>query len=275
MKWATVLLAVSGCFVLAAMDQSPIRSGASSSPLPPQAPRLRVEPAMAPPEQPDPPEILRFPQTEPILPLLPKRKAVHPYLRLWLSPEPMPLRAKKFTSATTTQSIYIQPYSDGSNWHHIDHYPVSRLEEKWRVSGGMEGLSGWKSDKYRTLPPNGEVKTWTELIPVTNRFGLIQLNKGIRRSYPDGTRFDDILSTEGIVFEHRVRRKESGVWKSEIIYENKLARPEGYTGLKVSCSSCHSQTGTGIYGAGLVPGADTIISDPLDWSAVWVKEPVE
>jgi cytochrome c len=70
------------------------------------------------------------------------------------------------------------------------------------------------------------------------------------------------------MFEHRVRSKDSGRWYSRIEYVDEAARPDGYTGLKVSCASCHSEAGTGKYNDGLVPGGDTVLSDPLDWSLV-------
>lgn len=184
----------------------------------------------------------------------------------WLSPEPMPKGMVRFVPSTTTQRIDI---TDGR--YTIDEVPITSLEEKWQVSGGMVGIEGWHSDKYKLIP--GEVKTWVGDIPVwvgTN----FQTLRGIKRLYPEGTRFDDVLSNDkGDVFAHRVRRKVNGKWKSEVLYVNDEARPQGFTKLGQSCSSCHEKAGTGNYGEGLIPGGDTILSDPLDWEVVRDKTP--
>lgn len=222
------------------------------APVPSQAPSLGVIPPQAPPEQPDP-----APASAP---------------RSWLSPEPFPEGAVQFPSAEHTQQIYQQWDNETQAWwNHNDAFPVSQLAAKWRMSGGMEGIFGWRSDKYRMIPRGEKVEYRTDWISVGNGVGSTQQNKAITRRYPDGTRFDDVLSVNGTVFEHRVRRKENGQWKSEVIYKDKSARPKGYTGLRVSCASCHSQAGTGEYAQGLVPGGDSVISDPLEWG-VWASK---
>lgn len=195
-----------------------------------------------------------------------------PPMNGWISPEEMPEGAVKFASAKDTQSIYVLTDANNQSWNIIDRFPINKLEDKWRVSGGMIGIKGWKSDKYYTPPKGKDVETWTEYVDVTNSFGYTQKNKAIVRKYPDGTRFDDILSVDGIVFEHRVRMKQEGAWRSSVVYEDKSSRPEGYNGLRQSCSSCHREAGTGKYASGLVPGGDTVLSHPLDWSVWQVKE---
>lgn len=187
----------------------------------------------------------------------------------WLSSEPYHEGAEWFKGSKKTQMVY----NTTSGWNHIEEVGVEHLDPKWQMSGGMVGLSGWRSDKFRLLPRGESVKTWTDYADVLNIYGVLQKNKKIIRSYPNGTRFDDILSdVHGKVFEHRVRTKgDDGRWRSEVIYEDKSVRPVGYTGLSVSCASCHREAGTGSYGVGLIPGGDTVISDPLDWS-VWYKE---
>lgn len=185
----------------------------------------------------------------------------------WLSPEPMPTGSEWFKGDGYTQAIYSSS-SEGKRWHHLDPVKVDQLDPVWRVSGGMLGLTGWRSDKFRFIPPGEQVRSWVGLISVWNGGGF-QQNKGLRRSYPIGTRFDDILSDAyGRVFEHRTRSKEdNGKWRSEVIYEDKTARPFGYSGLSVSCASCHSEAGRGNYGQGLIPGSDTVLSDPLPWDS--------
>lgn len=197
--------------------------------------------------------------------------ATHPK---WYSPEEFIEGMEWFKGDKTTQAISINVDQFGTRWNHIEKVSIASLEPKWHVSGGMLGITGWESNKFRYIPEDKEVKTWIQHTQVENSSGDTQPNKAIKRKYPVGTRFDDILSNKETkeVFEHRVRRKElfdgKERWVSEVIYENEKARPEGYNGLSVSCSSCHRQAGTGVYGVGLIPGGDTIISDPLNWS-VW------
>ena len=75
--------------------------------------------------------------------------------------------------------------------------------------------------------------------------------------------FIDALSYEGKPFEIRQREKKNGRWDSSILFRDKAARPPGYTGLKLACSTCHDEAGTGGYGVGLVPGGDGVLSDPF------------
>lgn len=150
----------------------------------------------------------------------------------------------------------------------IDKVPIGNVEAKWHVSGGMQGIRGWTSTKYRVLPEGKQVKTKIGNVPVWNGANY-QYNRGIVREYPDGTEFIDVLKNDqGVVFEYRVHRKENGKWLSSAEYSNEAARPKGYTGLKQTCASCHNEAGTGKYGAGLVPGGDHVISDPLDWRLI-------
>lgn len=181
----------------------------------------------------------------------------------WLSPREMPKGATKIPKAQYTQSIFVL---DGRDV--IEKVPIGKLESKWHQSGGIEGIQGVQSDKYRTLPRGKSVKHWLERIEVKNSFGHYQPNLAIVRAYPVGTRFDDILSYKGKVFEHRMRERIAAGWRSRVIYRDSKAYPPGYTGLKQSCSSCHGEAGSGEYGVGLVPGGDGALSDPLDWS-IW------
>jgi hypothetical protein len=135
----------------------------------------------------------------------------------------------------------------------------------WHQSGGMHGVKGVTSDKYKT---HDAVSKYA-LIQVKNSFGAYQPEMGIVREYPDGARFDDVLSYNGKVFEHRVRVKAEGQWHNATVYREPANFPPGYAGLKQTCASCHTKPGTGEYGKdGLVPGGDGTFSDPLDWSVV-------
>lgn len=165
-----------------------------------------------------------------------------------------------YRSSRYTQSIYKL-----NSASRIDRVPRSALLPKWQVPGGMEGVTGWRSDLYKMIPDGGLL--WTGNIPVKNSFGHFQTELGHKRSYPDGTVFFDVLTNAKTneIFEHRERRKVAGQWKSRVVYSDDDARPRGYVGLKgVSCSSCHNEAGTGGYGVGLVPGGDGVISDPFE-----------
>lgn len=182
----------------------------------------------------------------------------------------LPDGATEYQSAKYTQSISILNDRDVVVPTHI-----RWVDAKWHQSGGMAGLTGWTSRKYKTLPEGTRVVSRIASIQVKNSYGYFQPNRGIVRSYPDGTRFDDVLATAKGVFEHRMREKVDGKWESSVIYRNVANRPQGYTGLKVTCGSCHEVAGTGGYNAGLVPGGDTVLSDPLDWSVFnprWKRE---
>lgn len=185
-----------------------------------------------------------------------------PFGPTWPSPMEYPKGAVKYKSDGWTQTIYILTDNAGRR-DRIDYAPISGLAIKWHQSGGMDGIKGFHSDKYRLLPSPAVYRI--DDIQVLNSFGYYQANRGIVRSYPSGTRFDDVLSYKGKVFEHRMREKVDGVWKSRTLFKDEKARPPGYTGLTVSCASCHDEAGTGGYAVGLVPGGDTVLSDPLDW----------
>lgn len=177
-----------------------------------------------------------------------------PWPKLLEFPEGM----QRYRRANWTQEIAVTNERDRIT-------PVHRLnlERKWHQSGGMDGVAGYRSDLYRLAP--SEPRTFVGNIGVLNSFGHVQHNRGWRREYADGTRFDDVLSnTEtGKVFEHRTAQKKGGTWTRRVLFSDEAERPKGYAGLSQSCSSCHDQAGSGGYATGLVPGGDTILSDPF------------
>ena len=180
----------------------------------------------------------------------------------------LPKGAERYEASAWTQAISVLNDRD-----HIAKVPVKGTRSKWHQSGGMDGIAGVTSEKYRTVP--SKPREWIGTIQVWNGSNY-QPNKGLIREYPDGTRFDDVLSYKGRVFEHRAREKEDGKWINDVIYADADARPPGYTGLKQTCASCHNRAGMGTpeadgrstYANGLPPGGDTVISDPLPWHLV-------
>lgn len=175
----------------------------------------------------------------------------------WPESLPFPDGLQRYRRARRTQSIAVVNGRDSIQ-------AVSRfgLEAKWHVPGGMLGVEGWRSDLYRLVP--NAPRVWVANIDVLNSMGYFQANRGYRRAYPAGTYFADVLSHKGKVFEVRyAEKRDDGTWDRYVAFKDAAARPAGYHGLQQRCASCHSEAGTGVYGAGLVPGGDTVISDPF------------
>ncbi len=191
----------------------------------------------------------------------------------WASPVPMPEGSRPYAPARVTQSVYVTTHLglSGETLFHgdvIERVPVS--DPKWRGAGGLLGVAGWTSRKYRLVP--GDVKQWVGPIEVENSFKEKQTNRAMLREYPSGAVFDELLlNADGKLFEHRRAEKKAGRWRFFVAHKDEAARPEGYAGLKVSCASCHSEVGQGKYAEGLVQGGDRIFSDPLPWEAMKAK----
>lgn len=175
----------------------------------------------------------------------------------WPKTIPFPKGLKPFKKAQNRQIIDVM-MGEGDRITKVSRFD---LEEKWNVPGGMVGIEGWRSDLYQLIPT--PPKVWVGDIGVVNSYGFTQQNRGWKRNYAEGTEFHDVLSYNGEVFEHRVRKKVDGQWESGSIYRNPDARPPGYTGLNQQCSECHTLAGTGSYSKGLFPGGDTVFSDPF------------
>lgn len=140
----------------------------------------------------------------------------------------------------------------------------SKLEEKWHQSGGLEGIIDFKSTLFKFVPGSTNDRVDEIKVDQVLTKGGIQYELGWKRDYPDGTFFFDVLTKNGKIFELRERTKVNGKWKSRVAFKDEKQRPLGYNGLLESCSNCHDQAGTGSYAAGLIPGADTVISDPFE-----------
>ena len=171
-----------------------------------------------------------------------------------------PKAAVRYEPAKNTQSIFRYTGSDAPQ---IRRVPRTDLERKWQVPGGMEGITGWRSDLYAVAVSGS--KQYGAYLPVLNSSGYFQNEYGYARTYADGTQFFDVLSNKstGRVFELRERRKVDGQWANHVLYRDEEARPAGYSGLRVGCNACHNQAGTGSYGVGLIPGGDGVLSQPF------------
>lgn len=181
---------------------------------------------------------------------------------LWLDWMERPEGMVRYRPARFTQSIGITTdLNTGIRVHEILRVDRSGLESHWRVPGGMDSVSGWRSDLWKYEPSPARIDVGT--IFVRNSLGYMQLNRGYRRAYADGTWFVDVLSNDGVIFEVRIAEKDNGRWSRYVAYKNRPARSEAYSGLSVKCAACHDQAGSGGYAVGLVPGGDTIISDPF------------
>lgn len=161
---------------------------------------------------------------------------------------------------------YTQEIAVTNNRDRITPVPRNVLPEKWSAPGGLLGLAGWRSELYRYVPYGGE--PFVANIPVWNGSNY-QNNRGWQRTYPDGSLFADVLSNAdtGKVFEVRFREKRNGEWDSFVAFTDRQQRPDGYVRVpNRKCADCHNNTdgpGTGGYASGLVPGSDTVISDPV------------
>lgn len=179
---------------------------------------------------------------------------------LWPVSVPFPKDLKQYERAKFTQSIATR-----NDRPAIDSVSRRLLLARWTISGGMEGIRGFRSDVF--VLGGQQYFDNIGFIQVKNSFGYFQPELGHVRRYADGNLFVDLLSHDGKAFELRVAEKQNGQWRRYVAYKDESARPKGYTGLKVSCMSCHNNTdgpGTGNYGVGLISGGDTIFSFPFE-----------
>ena len=197
----------------------------------------------------------------------------------WPSDLTFPDGMQRYKRAAYTQEIAVTNGRDRIT-------PIERIalhvrDARWLVSGGLLGTD-FRSDLYRNAIA-ANAREYTDDITVSNggdvtyfdgfrriiridRGVATQENRGWRREFPDGSRLMDVLSSAGKVFEVRQRLKEAGKWKSSVLFEDEKARPKGYTGLTVSCASCHNAKdgpGTGPYAGPLVTGSDSTFSVPF------------
>lgn len=162
-----------------------------------------------------------------------------------------------------THSSYTQEIAVTNGFDRITPVHRGRLDEAWRVPGGLAGVSGWQSELYAAIAPGSS--QWIGEIQVKNSFGFFQPNRGWRRSFADGTLFADVLSKAGKVFQVRYLEKESGQWAPHIAYRDPENYPVGFVAFKSrQCMLCHGQSGQGGYALGLVPGGDGILSYPFN-----------
>lgn len=161
----------------------------------------------------------------------------------WPKAIPFPEGAVRYHTAKWTQ----EPGPNGE----VVKVPRSNHEMIWRVPGGMDTVSGWTSDLFRS--PSPRVQTWRGQMP-----GVPFSMSGFKREYLEGAWVYDNLSYRGKSFELRIREFKNGKWDAYVAWKSVENRPPGYTGLKQKCASCHDQAG--LPGR---PGGHTIFSDPF------------
>lgn len=187
----------------------------------------------------------------------------------WPKEVPLPARLKEYKPTRLGQYLVIRNDRPFHRWHDIGHDDPSvnvrvanpnRLDP-WAVSGGMSGLTGYKSVKMTNVVPS-QVKTWAENLQVA---GTSQLLPGWRWAYPDRTIFADLLVNDaGKPFELRVREKIGGKWSSSIAFEDAAEAPRGYRGAG-RCSVCHDKAGASEnYGLALRGGDSVFSFNPFD-----------
>ena len=108
----------------------------------------------------------------------------------------------------------------------------------WAVPGGLDNATGWESILAVSMPD--KVYTYRDNVPVMSAGR--DLPK-LRWTFPEGTKFVDLLAKDGKVFELRTRTKIKGQWVSRVEYSDKGARPNGYHGLNKACIECHEHAG--------------------------------
>lgn len=181
----------------------------------------------------------------------------------WPIDFPFPEGMQRYKRAAFTQEIAVTNNADRITPMHRT--SLHSRDNRWLVSGGMLGIDGIRSDLYRNQVAE-KSREYVGNISVLNSLGYHQNNRGWRREFDQGSKFMDVLSYEGTVFEIRQREKGDSRWNSEVIYESEKARPPAYAGLNKSCVSCHNAKegpGTGPYAGPLVLGSDTVFSVPF------------
>lgn len=177
----------------------------------------------------------------------------------WRKLFPFLAGGERYKPAKYTQEIAV---TDGRD--RISPVPRSQTEPIWHQPGGMQGVTGWRSDLFKFAP---SPQTFIADISVRNEFGYFQPNRGYVRRYQAGTWFADVLSNAvtGKPFEVRVIEKQAdGTWDRYVAFKSVKDRPQGYTGLQFTCAACHSRfPASGNYAGPLVPGSDGVFSDPV------------
>lgn len=136
------------------------------------------------------------------------------------------------------QNMYTmssRPYVDYDSIHD----PAAPEHHPFIVSGGMQGLKGWRSDKALMIPDGKKVEVWRQYEEVRAFAPTIRY----RWKFPAGTVAYDVLSTDKGVFEVRTQTRADDGWETKVTFKDEDARPDGYAGLQQSCASCHSHTG--------------------------------
>lgn len=177
-----------------------------------------------------------------------------------------PVGLKLYPPAQFGQYIVVRNGSPYHEWHHIRAQdPATNVADRsnpnskapYHVSGGMDGLHGWKSIKLSNVAKK-DVAVRTVNIPIA---GAGRRLPGVRWTFPDGAVFADLLTNDaGKPFELRTRTKENGKWKSVIAFADASAAPAGYKGAGKACNVCHRDAGDSQKYGMMIRGDDTVFS---------------
>lgn len=128
----------------------------------------------------------------------------------------------------------------------------------WRVSGGFHDALDWQSKVAIALPDGESIKGWWE--ELREPAGIAYL---ARWEYPEGTKFFDLLTANGKVFELRSRVKSEGEWFNDVLFKSDDL-PKGYFGTDRKCHECHNRAGTKQGSSSLrIRGGDENFSFPV------------
>jgi len=172
---------------------------------------------------------------------------------------------KPYTPTRISQRIAVTDGRPSHQWYDLNRDDVFQnaptmfnpnRQTPWRVSGGMEGMHGWKSLKLTNVAKS-DVKVWRENLPIA---GAGRNLPGFRWQFPEGATFADLLvNDKDEPFELRMRTKKDGKWRAQVVYENAAAAPHGYLGA-AKCASCHDHAGSSKQYGIMVRGDDTVFS---------------
>jgi hypothetical protein len=174
---------------------------------------------------------------------------------VWPAAIPFPEDVEAYQSAKLVQHTGNR---SGTGAHFTESRSV--LPRKWSVPGGLEGINGWRSVLLRSKD-NHSVSKRVRANPAEHLGEIVYA-----KVYERATFYDLLLNSDGKPFELREATKRDGKWERFVAWKDVSARPAGYVPFKSSsdCITCHSEAGSGGYGAARNPGWDTVLSEPLD-----------
>ena len=166
--------------------------------------------------------------------------------KMWPAGVEIPDGLRFYRPTRWAQYVVIQNGLDHRRWipdtegvQNVSSNPNSA--SPWRVPGGLEGYTGWRSYLGSTVDPD-KVQSYIDYVDAGARRDLPMR----RWKFPPKTTFVDLLVDEdGKPFELRMRRNHSGEWKSEKVWSAKVSSSyRGHLGSGRTCSDCHSKPST-------------------------------